>query len=135
MWSRSRSEGAQYSDGRPHRLELWRHGRAFLHRRTDDSLDLYVVASGRAGDYDYRFFDHRRHLVTGVKRDNLYRIGVFSDWFGLAHVVERPKVAFEVRAATGPNPGGPRRDCVWRLSWLPSRSSRRRRSSPCRASG
>jgi hypothetical protein len=101
------------SDGKPHRLELWRHGRTFLHRKTDDALDLYVVATA-ARDYAYRFVDHRRHVVTGVRRDNLYRIGVFSDWFGLAHVVDRPKAAFQLRAAADPHPSAARRDCTWR---------------------
>jgi hypothetical protein len=101
------------SDGRPHSLELWRQGHSFLHRRTDDTLDLYVVET-RPREYAYRFVDHRRHVVTGVRRDNLYRIGVFSDWFGLAHVVDRPKAAFAVRDAEDPRPSAPRRDCVWR---------------------
>jgi hypothetical protein len=102
------------SDHRAHRLELWRHGTSFLHRRTDDALDLFVVAPSARGEYRYRFFDERRHLVTDVRRDNLYRIGVYSDWFGLAHVVDRPKAAFEVRAIAEPHPKSPRRDCVWR---------------------
>ena len=101
-------------DGRPHRLELWRHGTSFLHRRTDDALDLFVVARPAGSEYRYRFFDQRRHLVTDVRRDNLYRIGVYSDWFGLAHVVDRPKATFEVRAIADPHPASPRRDCVWR---------------------
>jgi hypothetical protein len=103
------------SDRRPHRLELWRHGTSFLHRRTDDVLDLFVVARSARNEYRYRFFDQRRHLVTDVRRDNLYRIGVYSDWFGLAHVVDRPKSAFEVRAIADPHPSSPRRDCVWRV--------------------
>jgi len=103
----------QGSDGQPHRLELWRHGSTFLHRKTDDALDVYVVATG-ARDYAYRFVDHRRHVVTGVRRDNLYRIGVFSDWFGLAHVVDRPKAAFDLRPAADPHPSAARRDCAWR---------------------
>lgn len=102
------------SDHRAHRLELWRHGTSFLHRRTDDALDLFVVAPSARSEYRYRFFDQRRHLVTDVRRDNLYRIGVYSDWFGLAHVVDRPKAAFEVRAISDPHPASPRRDCVWR---------------------
>jgi hypothetical protein len=101
------------SDGRTHHLELWRHGHSFLHRKTDDALDLYVVET-RARDYAYRFLDHRRHVVTDVRRGNLYRIGVFSDWFGLAHVVDQPKAAFELHAATEPHPSAARRDCVWR---------------------
>ena len=38
-------------DGQPHQLELWRQGETFLHRRTDDALDLFVVAHER-GRYD-----------------------------------------------------------------------------------
>jgi hypothetical protein len=101
------------ADGKDHHLELWRHGHAFVHRKTDDALDLYVVAT-RGDEYAYRFFDHRRHVVTAVRRGNLYRIGVFSDWFGLAHVVDRPKTAFEIHAAADPRPSAPRADCVWR---------------------
>jgi hypothetical protein len=101
------------ADGKQHRLELWRHGKSYLHRKTDETLDLYVVAT-RDREYAYRFFDHKRHVVTGVRRDNLYRIGVFSDWFGLAHVVDRPKTAFELRSTAEPHPEAPRRDCAWR---------------------
>ena len=102
------------SDGKEHRLEVWRHGDTFLRRRTDEALDLYVVAHrGTPGESDLRFFDHRRHVVTTVRRSNLYRIGVFSDWYGLAHLLERPRGQFEVRVGATP-PGRERRDCVWR---------------------
>jgi hypothetical protein len=114
-------------DGGRHTLEVWRRGETFLRRTTDGQLDMYVVARrGRSGDYDYRLFDHRRHVVTDVARANLYRIGVFSDWFGLAHIVEHPKVAFDLSQADPPGPGRgasvPRVDCLWRELRLDPRS-------------
>jgi len=109
-------------DGVRHRLEVWRYGRDFLRRKTDDALDLYVAARAKdPGEYDYRFVDHRRHMVTDVQRSNLYRVGVFSDWFGLAHVLDRPRSAFALTPASAPAAEGPRdtvgagqRSCVWR---------------------
>jgi hypothetical protein len=86
------------SDGAAHRLQLWRHGSEFLHRRTDAALDLYLHQAERKGDYAYRLIDHRRRVAMDVSRNQLYRIGVFSDWFGLAHVLDRPKSEFVVRA-------------------------------------
>ncbi len=110
------------SDGASHRLQLWRHGTEFLHRRTDGVLDLYLSQAGTRGDYAYRLIDHRRRLSLDVKRNQLYRIGVFSDWFGLAHVLDRPKSEFVVRAiAPLKNERGARQDrqnrmdCSWRL--------------------
>jgi hypothetical protein len=103
------------SDGEAHRLQLWRHGGEFLHRRTDASLDLYLRQVGeRKGDYAYRLIDHRRRVSMDVSRHQLYRIGVFSDWFGLAHVLDRPKTVFMVRAVS-PLPKERPKDCTWRL--------------------
>lgn len=107
------------SDGSSHRLQLWRHGTAFVHRRTDESLDLYLSQVGKKGDYAYRLVDHRRRVSTDVRRNQLYRIGVFSDWFGLAHVLDRPKSEFVVRAiAPLPKERQPKEgqtDCSWRI--------------------
>ncbi len=102
------------SDGLPHRLQLWRRGRERLHRRTDDALDLYLEKADGQADYRYRLVDHRRKLSIDVNRVHLYRIGVFSDWFGLAHVLDRPKTAFSVRTVAA-LAGERRPDCVWRL--------------------
>jgi hypothetical protein len=104
----------QGSDGMSHRLSLWRHGTAFLHRRTDEALDLYVRRTSPTSDYAYRLMDHRRRIAMDVRRNQLYRIGVFSDWFGLAHLIDRPKTAFAVQAL--PVSARERRqDCTWRL--------------------
>jgi hypothetical protein len=102
------------SDGSAHRLQLWRHGSEFLHRRTDQVLDLFLRQTGKKGDYTYRLIDHRRRVSMDVSRNQLYRIGVFSDWFGLAHVLDRPKTEFTVRDAT-PLPKERAKDCSWRL--------------------
>jgi hypothetical protein len=112
------------SDGVAHRLQLWRHGTEFLHRRTDEALDLYLSQAGSRGDYAYRLIDHRRRLSMDVKRNQLYRIGVFSDWFGLAHVLDRPKSEYVVRAVSPlseevskdrRSARQARMDCSWRL--------------------
>ena len=102
------------SDGASHRLQLWRHGTEFLHRRTDDALDLYLSQAGKKGDYAYRLIDHHRRVSMAVSRNQLYRIGVFSDWFGLAHVLDRPKTEFVVRAVS-PLSREKLTGCSWRL--------------------
>ena len=102
------------SDGATHRLQLWRHGSEFLHRRTDEVLDLFLRQAGKKGDYAYRLVDHRRRVSMDVSRNQLYRIGVFSDWFGLAHVLDRPKTEFAVREVA-PLPGERLPGCSWRL--------------------
>jgi len=102
------------SDGAAHRLQLWRHGSEFLHRRTDDILDLFLRQAGKKGDYTYRLIDHRRRMSMEVSRNQLYRIGVFSDWFGLAHVLDRPKAEFAVHAVAH-LPSEKLKDCSWRL--------------------
>lgn len=85
---------ARYVDahGQSHQLQVWRDKDTLL-RRTDDALDI-VVSHDAAGAAHYRVFDYRRGIVTQVARSNLYRIGVFSDDFSLAHVLARPHGAF-----------------------------------------
>ena len=102
------------SDGSNHRLQLWRHGTEFLHRRTDETLDLYLTQVGVKGEYAYRLIDHHRRVSMVVTRNQLYRIGVFSDWFGLAHVLDRPKSEFVARSAS-PLPREKSAGCLWRL--------------------
>ena len=79
---------ARYTDalGAPHRLEVWRDGDRRLRRRTDDRLDLHVE-KGADGEHRYQLVDHARAVVVSVDRTTLYRIGSFSDWVGLAHVL------------------------------------------------
>jgi len=90
-------------DGRWHRLEAWRRGETFVHRRTDDGSDLYVEADpAYAGHYRYRVLDPRRKVLIEVDRTNLLRIGVFSDWFSLAHLIKPPAAGVRVEAVPPP---------------------------------
>jgi len=91
---------ARYADaqGQPHRLEAWRHGDDFLHRKTDAALNLYLV--GADSQARYRLIDHRRHLSVDVTRVNLYRIGAFSSAFGLAHVLDPSLTPYRIEPAT-----------------------------------
>ncbi|WP_018609279.1 hypothetical protein [Uliginosibacterium gangwonense] len=81
---------ASYQDSRgKHELEVWRDGQARLRRRTDAKLDLYATAQ-RDGDLSISVLDHTRQVRTDVSRSSLYQLGRFSDWFGLAHGVNKP---------------------------------------------
>lgn len=108
---------ARYRDAadREHALEVWRDGTRFLHRRTDAQLDLYAAPKDAAQrEVSYRLIDHVHRSVYDVDRSNLYRIGVFSDWAALAHVLDRPKGAYSVRATTAPA-GLALAGCRWRV--------------------
>lgn len=95
---------AHYFDGRGarHALEVWRRGQTFLHRRTDDQIDLYAVADHPKAETRYRLIDRRRLIVADVTRTNLYRIGIYSDNLGLAHVLDPPKEPYRIEAAHAP---------------------------------
>ena len=105
---------AIYWDGKagPHEMESWRKGNDRLRRYTDHRLDLHVER-GDDGEYRYRLADLERKIVVNVERRNLYRIGVFSDWDGLAHVLTRPKGDYSiVKIAHGASKPG-HTPCTW----------------------
>ncbi len=109
---------ARYRDrrGTDHTVEAWRDGVRFLHRATDDRVDLYLLARSSArGDYLYRLVDRDQRRVIDVERRNLYRIGVFTDWYGLAHVIDRVHGANRLTRAAAPlNAAAPLESCAWR---------------------
>lgn len=79
-----------YQDARgKHELEVWRDGQTRLHRRTDAKLDLFATVQ-RDGDISIAMLDHDRHMRTDISRSSLYQLGKFSDWFGLAHGINKP---------------------------------------------
>jgi len=106
---------AVYRDGfdRAHELEVWRQADVRLRRRTDDSLDLYVEKSG-SGEYEYRLVDHNRNILIRADRTALYRIGVFSDWIGLAHVLKVPRGEYRITPSVRQSQASLRGQCVWR---------------------
>ena len=98
---------------RTHRLEVWREADLRLRRRTDEAIDLYVEKSG-SGEYEYRLIDHDHKILIRADRTTLYRIGVFSDWIGLAHVLKVPRGGYRVTAAARQSPASLRGECVWK---------------------
>lgn len=93
---------ASYQDVRGrHELEVWRDGTRRLRRRTDGTLDLYVVAE-RDGDLSVAVLDHVRRMRTDISRSSLYQLGQFSDWFGLAHSFGKPLRPYALRLISPP---------------------------------
>ena len=88
---------ARYADarGRMHDLQVWRQGDLRLRRKTDEAINLYVEKNDD-GEYLYRLVDHARRLLIRVDRSSLYRMGTFSDWAGLAHVLNAPRGEYTV---------------------------------------
>lgn len=118
---------AHYVDGRGarHSLEVWRRDQTFLHRRTDDLIDLYAVTDHPGAEARYRLIDRRRLIVADVTRTNLYRIGIYSDALGLAHVLDRPKEPYRIETARAPlgiNAKGCRWKALVRTQTRPARS-------------
>lgn len=106
---------AHYFDNRGarHSLEVWRLGQTFLHRRTDELIDLYAVTDHPGDQARYRLVDQRRQIVADVTRTNLYRIGIYSDAFGLAHVLDPPKESYRIEGARAPR-GIDAKGCRWK---------------------
>jgi len=106
---------AVYRDdfGRTHQLEVWRQADLRLRRRTDEAIDLYVEKSA-SGEYLYRLIDHDRKILIHADRTALYRIGVFSDWIGLAHVLNIPRGGYRVTQAARQSQASLRGECVWK---------------------
>lgn len=105
---------ARYLDerGAPHTLQVWRDGEQRLRRKSDAAIDLY--AEQKAGsEIEFHIVDHSRGIVVRANRAALYRVGHFSGWLGLAHVLDVPHGAYMVRALAAPpemKSGGP---CHW----------------------
>ena len=53
-------------------------------------------------------------MLIEVDRTALYRIGVFSDWIGLAHVLDIPRGSYRIVQSPRQRPGMWRSDCAWR---------------------
>jgi hypothetical protein len=90
---------ARYIDasGIEHHQEVWREGARRLRRVTDDHIDL-VVERDTDGEYQYRLADRERHIMVLADRTSLYRVGIFSDWDGLAYVLNEPRAEHELIA-------------------------------------
>ena len=90
---------ARYHDaqGKEHRLELWRSGRA-LRRDTDEKLSM-IVERRAGGDDEYHVVQRGEGgRAYDVSRDALNRIGNFPEWTQLATLLTRPHGEVRVEA-------------------------------------
>lgn len=86
-----------------HELEVWRDGTSRLRRKTDDALDAYVVRDAReTGEYQMIVVDYRKKITTRIDRNNLIRLGHFSDWFDLAHGLRHPIGEYQLSPSEAP---------------------------------
>ncbi len=88
--------------GEAHKLEVWREGERRLVRRTDDAIETHIARQPRDPGFQMVVLDLRRKIETRIARDDLYRIGNFTDWFDLAHGLRHPKAAYRLTASARP---------------------------------
>jgi hypothetical protein len=105
---------AHYLDGhgQTHQLRVWRDGKRRLRRQTDSAIDLYVDQD-KAGEIDFRVVDHTRHVVIRGNSTSLHRIGRFTGWIGLAHVLDVPHGPYLVTKISGELESPSSSECTW----------------------
>lgn len=97
-----------------HSLEVWREGERRLVRRTDDAIEIHVARTAGGTDFQMVVLDLRRKIETRIARDDLYRIGNFTDWFDLAHGLRHPKAGYRLTASAAPGHSPlPLEACNW----------------------
>ena len=104
---------ARYQDqaGASHAVQVWRDGNR-LRRDTDDRLAMYVEHKPGADDR-FEVIDRSRAVAYKVSRLNLFRIGSFPDWTGLASMLVRPRANAEVTPAGERPEQTPAGTCRW----------------------
>lgn len=102
------------SDG-VHVLQVWRDRQVRLRRKTDEVLDTYVVRnSADPLEYQMTVVDYRKRITTRIDRNNLIRLGHFSDWFDLAHGLRHPVGTYRIAQASAPaGAPTPASTCRW----------------------
>lgn len=98
-----------------HTLQVWRDGQARLRRKTDDTIDTYVVRDpAEPLQYQMTVVDYRRRITTRIDRNNLIHLGHFSDWFDLAHGLRHPTGAYDLAPSAAPaGAPAPASACDW----------------------
>jgi hypothetical protein len=106
--------GTYLTPSAEHHVEAWRDGATRLKRVTDDTVETHVTRERGSPDFQMTVLDRQRKIATRIARDNLYRIGNFTDWFDLAHALRHPKGEYRltriVAPAAAPHPIGA---CTW----------------------
>ncbi|MCL2724076.1 MAG: hypothetical protein FWD69_06520 [Polyangiaceae bacterium] len=87
----------------PHTLQVWRDGQSRLRRKTDEAVDAYVIRNtADPVEYQMTVVDYRKRITTRIDRNNLIRLGHFSDWFDLAHGLRHPAGTYRLAPTTAP---------------------------------
>jgi hypothetical protein len=105
---------ANYVDGRGHasRLQVWRDGNRRLRRQTDDAIDLYAERN-ETGGLDLQIADHKRQVLIHADPASFHRVGRFTGWTGLAHMLEAPRGVYTLTRLEQAPPSPPIGECVW----------------------
>jgi hypothetical protein len=112
------------SRGAGHRVEVWRDGERRIRRRTDDALETYALRKPGAPDFHLSVLDLKKKLRTDIDRDNLYRIGNFTDWFDLGHGLRHPVGDYHLVATAAPaSSEKPVGQCRWFELTQPERTT------------
>ncbi len=87
--------------GTGHQLEVWRDA-THVRRHTDERSDTIAVRDRDGTGYRMAVLDLQKKIRTDIDRDNLYRIGHFSDWYDLGHGLRHPKGEYQLTPASAP---------------------------------
>lgn len=98
-----------------HTLQVWRDRQVRLRRKTDEAVDTYVMRDAADPlEYQMTVVDYRKRITTRIDRNNLIRLGHFSDWFDLAHGLRHPVGAYRLAPTTAPvGSPAPASACRW----------------------
>jgi hypothetical protein len=107
-------EATYLAKGAEHRVQVWRDGERRIRRRTDDVAESYAFHQPRSADFRLSMLDLKRKIRTDIDRDNLYRIGNFTDWFDLGHGLRHPVGTYKlVRTSAPAGSARPVEACQW----------------------
>ncbi|HEX7454829.1 MAG TPA: hypothetical protein VF296_02195 [Gallionella sp.] len=88
--------------GSMHEAEIWREGNQRLKRRTDDAIETFVFSKGKDPEWRMVVLDLKRKIRTDIDRTNLYRVGHFTDWFGMSHGLAHPIGQYQLHSSSAP---------------------------------
>jgi len=101
-------------NGRQHQVEVWRDRDLHLRRRADEDVETFVFKPAKETEWQMVILDLKRKIRTDVARTNLYRLGNFADWFGLAHSLARPVGPYQLLTIAAPRASEkPLASCRW----------------------
>lgn len=109
---------ASYRDvqGVQHSIHLWRSSDHWVHRQTDDQVDVYAKSTG--DQVHFRLVDHRQKQVIDSERTSLYKVGLFLDWRHLATGLSQPDADVRLTSVQGVSPATVV-PCHWVQALLP----------------